>query len=471
MHRIKFETHIPLCGIGIKVITLIAMAALSGSCVIDTKTNLCEASGRRCRPGQVCAVNQDACIDIGGCGDGITNVEKGEACDDGNIRSGDGCSTDCTSGEICGNGKVDKAAGEFCDDGNRVSGDGCSADCAPEMCGDSFVDRSLGEVCDDGNGMSFDGCRADCRSNEACGNGVMDMHLGEECEFVGPPPPYPNPVPNTAACNNDCTLPACGDGHLNPMYLVADSGLGHFEQCDTAGDSETCDVDCTPAKCGDGHRNEVAGEACDSGGMITPQCNGPLCTLPVCGDSFLNPGNNEICDAGGDEPACDSDCTLPMCGDNHRNSKFDPPGSATSEECDTAGDSPTCDVDCTTPVCGDRHLNTAAGEECDDNNNSNSDLCPNSIVGGTCKPARCGDGLVRTVTVTDPSKPQYAKPEDCDSGGVDAAGCDFDCTPVVCGDGHRNAEAGEVCDKGGQGIPETGCGGGLNCNSTCTVCG
>lgn len=47
----------------------------------------------------------------GRCGDGVR--DPGEACDDGNIIGGDGCSADCHSTEICGNGIVDP--GEECD--------------------------------------------------------------------------------------------------------------------------------------------------------------------------------------------------------------------------------------------------------------------------------------------------------------------------------------------------------------------
>lgn len=445
MLRVKEKNHIRIRGLVIAVIVVVAAAALSGSCFLDTKTSLCEASGRRCTPTQVCAAAQDVCIPIGGCGDGVTNAETEEVCDDGNILDGDGCSADCKSGEVCGNGTVDKAAGEVCDDGNTVSGDGCSASCTSEMCGDLVVNKDLGEVCDDGNAVSSDGCRADCRSNEACGNGVMDEHLGEECEFLGPPPPFPNPVPNTAACDNDCTLPECGDGHLNPMNLVTDGGPGHLEQCDTAGDSLFCDNDCTSVECGDGYKNQNAGEACDSGGAITDQCNGPLCTVPFCGDSFLNPFNpdkKEICDAGGNSPECDGDCTLPMCGDGYKNPAFDPPGPATSEACDTSGDSSSCDADCTTVVCGDGYVNMMANETCEDNNASNSDFCP-SGPGGTCRAATCGDGHVRTATDT-----SYPKSEACDSKGVDVVDCDFDCTRPACGDSHLNTEAGEQCDRG-----------------------
>lgn len=39
--------------------------------------------------------------------------------------------------------------------------------------------------------------------------------------------------------------------------------------------------------------------------------------------------------------------------------------------------------------------------------------------------------------------------EDCDPGtGLDEAGCNFDCSAVVCGDGYPNLAAGEECDDG-----------------------
>ncbi len=73
------------------------------------------------------------------CGNGT--VESPEACDDGNMVGGDGCSSICaletgggtgggTSGPVCGNGSIE--SGEACDDGNTVNGDGCSSVCAVE---------------------------------------------------------------------------------------------------------------------------------------------------------------------------------------------------------------------------------------------------------------------------------------------------------------------------------------------------
>ena len=76
------------------------------------------------------------------CGDG-TKI-AGEACDDGNIFSGDGCSGTCTvetgytcmgttpsvCSTNCGDGIV--AGSEGCDDGGTVNGDGCSSTCTVE---------------------------------------------------------------------------------------------------------------------------------------------------------------------------------------------------------------------------------------------------------------------------------------------------------------------------------------------------
>jgi cysteine-rich repeat protein len=70
------------------------------------------------------------------CGNGV--VEPGEACDDGNTASGDGCDSICDvetgyycSGEpsvcivsVVGDGIISGA--EECDDGNTNNGDGCS---------------------------------------------------------------------------------------------------------------------------------------------------------------------------------------------------------------------------------------------------------------------------------------------------------------------------------------------------------
>ena len=84
------------------------------------------------------------------CGDGHRDTVEG--CDDGNQRSGDGCSARCAVEEgyscrappagpggrshrqhcapVCGDGR--RIAPEDCDDGNTAGGDGCSAACSVE---------------------------------------------------------------------------------------------------------------------------------------------------------------------------------------------------------------------------------------------------------------------------------------------------------------------------------------------------
>lgn len=148
------------------------------------------------------------------CGNG--KVEGSETCDDSNLTSGDGCSSDCKveSGftctgskcQQCGNAKLE--GDEKCDDGNTVGGDGCTADCTVESgfkclgspsqcknCGDGLVQG--GEKCDDGNNQSWDGCSKLCaiesgwtctaeegeesQCSKLCGNGVRNT--GELCDL------------------------------------------------------------------------------------------------------------------------------------------------------------------------------------------------------------------------------------------------------------------------------------------------
>src|SRR5688572_24572021 len=125
----------------------------------------------------------------------------------GTSGAGGSCSGDeCVIG--CGNGRIDPGLDEACDDGNIASGDGCSADCrAVErdyaclvpgractslvVCGDG---KLMGmETCDDGNTRAMDGCSPACSLDDGwecvpagvpciprCGDGVLVA--GEECD-------------------------------------------------------------------------------------------------------------------------------------------------------------------------------------------------------------------------------------------------------------------------------------------------
>jgi cysteine-rich repeat protein len=336
-----------MLGLGVLVATALALTTLSGSC-LGTGTTVCERTGLRCEAGKVCTVDQDGCTDPGGCGDGIKIDD--EICDDGNVRDGDGCSADCTSDESCGNGIKDAAAGEACDDGNQQGGDGCSADCrSMEGCGNGVID--VGEQCDTLGESS--GCNADCTFAK-CGDGKPNTTAMEECDTSGV---------DTASCNGrTCTTSRCGDGVYNPIA---------GEECDTKGDTKACDSDCTIPVCGDGHLNMMYviierpngshHEACDTGGN-TQECNSNdnasgigNCEVPSCGDGYFNPaftplgGSPEQCDDGnanddGRPDACRKNCQKAHCGDNVKDSgeDCDPPGS-------TCGGGKQCNAMCHCP--------------------------------------------------------------------------------------------------------------------------
>ncbi len=157
------------------------------------------------------------------CGDGILDNDMGEACDDGNIIDGDGCSAQCLTEEteevieenqegndgddgeeepidisVCGDGTIDGS--ETCDDGNLEIGDGCSDSCnletgfscsgTPSLCTATCGDGTVAgtEQCDDGNIDNGDGCASTCVNEEVvffdsvCGNHIVES--GEECDLA-----------------------------------------------------------------------------------------------------------------------------------------------------------------------------------------------------------------------------------------------------------------------------------------------
>jgi cysteine-rich repeat protein len=128
-----------------------------------------------------CSGQPSGCVTV--CGDAL--LRGGEACDDGDTSSGDGCSAVCgvengwscvgqpsNCATVCGDGML--AGGEACDDGGVAAGDGCAATCLVEsgwtcdgepsdcatVCGDGLIRAS--EQCDDGDATGGDGCSASC---------------------------------------------------------------------------------------------------------------------------------------------------------------------------------------------------------------------------------------------------------------------------------------------------------------------
>jgi hypothetical protein len=348
--------------------------------------------------------------------------------------------------------------------------DGAAGTCVTATCGDGFLLAGV-ELCDDGGDSAL--CDGDC-TPVACGDGYPNPAAGETCEDGN--------MNNTDACpdgiGGTCQTAICGDSFV---------WTGQ-EACDDGGDSATCDGDCTVVDCGDNYINGAAGESCDDGNNDNsdscPTGTGGTCVAAFCGDSFVwdTDGGNEDCDDGGDSATCDSDCTTATCGDTYVNAAAGEDcddgnnGDNTDacvdscvaascgdgylwagvEVCDEGGNTAGCDGDCTPVACGDGYPNPAAGEQCDDGNNDDTDGCLDNT--GNCQSAFCGDGFVR------------AGSEQCDPGnglGNDSAACDFDCTTVVCGDGYANGVAGEDCDTG-KADPNADCNGLATCQANCT---
>jgi cysteine-rich repeat protein len=162
------------------------------------------------------------------CGNNL--IEPGEACDDGNTTSGDGCSGTCMLEEsVCGNGVVEP--GEQCDDFNTTSGDGCSDICMLEtqpVCGNGAVEP--GEQCDDSNTTSGDGCSATCLveasgeaqvvfdpANQTKATGILNLDVTDFGTF--------DVVFEEQATANDIYGPFPGDEiGLAPFFTALDVG-------------------------------------------------------------------------------------------------------------------------------------------------------------------------------------------------------------------------------------------------------
>jgi cysteine-rich repeat protein len=206
-----------------------------GQTATGGSSNPCQLPNGSCAPG---CYNLDPCFfegcppncvpsDTRACGNG--RMEPPETCDDGNVMSGDGCSSICTGPEpgfvcplagkrcrqlcvgaldpsdagtpevaLCGNGIVE--CGEDCDDGLNDGGyGGCRPDCllAP-YCGDGITHLQFGESCDDGiNDGSYGGCAPDCNLGPYCGDWIVQSRYGEECD-TGLQPALP--------CTSNCRI-------------------------------------------------------------------------------------------------------------------------------------------------------------------------------------------------------------------------------------------------------------------------
>ncbi|HEY4175771.1 MAG TPA: DUF4215 domain-containing protein [Kofleriaceae bacterium] len=306
-----------------------------------------------------------------------------------------------------------------------ASGECSQGLCVPVGCGNGVI--TSGEVCDDSNTINGDGCSADCRSNETCGNGIVDIAKGEQCD-------------GGDACRANCKARLCGDGMVDAPLEACDDGDANS---DVAPDA--CRENCQLARCGDNTLD--SGEVCDDGNTHSGDgCSGDCLSNETCGNGVIDA--DELCDHGAnnssDPDACRPDCSLPLCGDGIVDSlEGCDDGAANS---DTIGGR--CRTNCQDARCGDHVVDP--GEACDDGNRASGDGCSADCLSLEV----CGDGIVN---------PERGETCDCGTGSINGpvgcngthnstdpvSPCRLDCTLRRCGDGVL--EAPEQCEPAGNG--------------------
>ena len=339
------------------------------------------------------ALGYDRCVDVtwgGGPGDSDSSMPHAYNWSCSDFVCGLGGSTydsdNCSGSEMLDSIRCSGGYEEACDEGDANSdapGATCRADCTLPRCGDGVLDAHLGEECDDGNDVNDDGCSDACLL-PVCGDGVVQP--GEECDEGDGNADVPG-----ATCRTTCLLPSCGDG-------IVDSD----EECDDANlvNDDGCSNECLLPQCGDGVLN--GDEECDDGDDDdADECRND-CLLPACGDGVVQAG--EECDDGDEDDTneCRNDCLLPSCGD----------GSVGGiEECDDGNDvaDDGCSNECLLPQCGDGVVN--GDEECDDGNDDGFDGCRNDCM--LCQPGVHGEGCVWSCW----DGIQNGDEEDVDCGG------------------------------------------------------
>lgn len=152
----------PVRGKRLIQVACVGLSALAAVTCVETNTSTCP-------DGSICAANL-ACVVVESRGsqrsfcvtaDEINACESGQASCEVNGASGT-CFGGACFPVTCGDGLVDVT--EICDDGNLLDGDDCSALCAStEICGNGVVDLVRGEQCDDARTtLTGDGCSSTC---------------------------------------------------------------------------------------------------------------------------------------------------------------------------------------------------------------------------------------------------------------------------------------------------------------------
>lgn len=295
------------------------------------------------------------CVAAPFCGDGATNAELGETCDD----------EDTSTPASCGVGACQTNIADACIN----SGD--PSECTTVAC---LPGTPGTEVC---NGIDddCDGATDEGLGTTTCGVGACEVTVNN---CVGGVTQTCNPgSPSAEACNgidDDCNGAIDEGGVCAPPPGCGNSIIDGGEDCDPATPDavsaqcpadppgRTCLANCDcGVDCGNGVPE--TGEACDDGVLLnsdtTPDACRTTCVSAFCGDSVTDTG--EDCDDGdgSDNNACKTDCTENTCGDSVIETGVegcdDGIGNSNAPDAD-------CRTDCTPQSCGDNIADT--GEVC-----------------------------------------------------------------------------------------------------------
>lgn len=427
------DCTLPVCGDFVVCLNL----ADSSTCLPNTPlVNFTQ--GETCDNGPGLAAGQtvesancNTNCEIAFCGDAVTNVTRGEVCDDANLDDGDGCAGNCRSAEVCGDSIANRYTitlrnaqnqittirpAEVCDDGPTGSTT-CTADCQSRVeCGDNYVNAN--ETCDDGNTDVNDGCGATCQVETGWSCPTTTVTVGS--------PPTAGFVTYTST--DDCDE-VCGDG-----LVAGDETCDNGRQC-TNGAACTDAAQC--AGVGDGTCQVRAGDGCSATCrtevgwicQVTPVGGGALhatggsCSA-VCGDRLIRAG--EQCDDGNIDSGdgCSNACVREL---GYTCPCSPEPGFVCGT---TGGIGGACGS-----VCGDGGV--IGFEECDDGRHCLVSLGPDALEG-------TGDDILRACSTNGDCLQSDANAE-CRTRSAD--GCNAGC----------RTELGWECPtSGGACLPECG---------------
>jgi hypothetical protein len=361
---------------------------------------------------------------------------SGGESDDTTCESGFDCyGTVCADLTTVGDGNCDDQ--NLCDMLDNDGGDCGDVETGNENTGDSGSSWACDGACDPED-AKYNACT--CGTDDPCG-WINDQYCDDYCTESFPENHFDD--------SNDC--PECGNGAVHGD-----------EECDTAGETAACDDDCTEVACGDGNVNEAAGEVCDDGANDacgecnedctaagTEPCPGDEPDPAVCGNGTLEDG--EVCDDGYTDACgtCNADCSGvgagATCGDGQVCPQLETCDDGTVDACGE------CNADCSGP-----------GEECPE-------------VYEPCADKVCGD----TCTVCDPADTECIETEEikvCDEVGACVSDTGdicaeeevaYDpCADKVCGDTCSACDPADtdcvetaeikVCDEAGSCVSDTG---------------